>query len=364
MSLTGFKRPSLTELRTQTVTDIETELPGSAPRLRRSILGVLSLVLAGLTHGLYGYLAWIARQAMPYYATGRYLEAWGAVWSVSRKPATKAIGQARMTGIETSFIPTGTKMQTPDGAAIYLTTKPALIENGAALVEIEAKTTGVSGNQQSDVKLSLVNPVSGLDPEATVTELGGGTDIEQDGAPGTMDLATYRGRILFRIQEPPAGGNAADYRRWAFETPSVDVTRVWVAPESPSPGAVTLYVMTDNSSAHGIPSDGDIGAVRDYINASRPTTAEIFVVAPIATPIDIHVRDLMPADPLTRKNVEAELADVFMRRAAPGEDWCVSWIWEAASIAVGESSHRITTPITDAEMSIGQLPVLGTVTYS
>ena len=48
---------------------------------------------------------------------------------------------------------------------------------------------------------------------------------------------------------------------------------------------------------------------------------------------------------------------------APGVTIPVSRIWEAVSIASGESSHDLTAPVANVTHATGEIPVMGTVTY-
>ncbi|SDH88285.1 hypothetical protein, partial [Roseospirillum parvum] len=57
-----FDRPTLPELVTTTEADLTSRLGTTAARLRVGVVDVLARVWAGGVHGLYGYLAWIARQ--------------------------------------------------------------------------------------------------------------------------------------------------------------------------------------------------------------------------------------------------------------------------------------------------------------
>ena len=107
MANTGFTRPTLTELAERTRSDINSGLPGADARLRRSFLGVLARALAGLAHGLYGYLEWIALQSVPDTATGSGLNSWGRVWGVSRKLATKSAGTVTIRFMMDNTYPTG-----------------------------------------------------------------------------------------------------------------------------------------------------------------------------------------------------------------------------------------------------------------
>ena len=71
-----FQRPTLTQLRQQAAADFTSNLAGADGLLRFSNLLVTSTVLAGMANQHFGYLDWIAMQAVPFTSTDEYLLAW------------------------------------------------------------------------------------------------------------------------------------------------------------------------------------------------------------------------------------------------------------------------------------------------
>src|SRR5579883_3034141 len=106
-----FQRPTLTDLRNQAAQDISANLPGADALLRFSNLSVLGKVLAGLAYLHYGYLDWIALEAVPFTATDEFLEGWAGLVGITRKPATAAIGAATFNGTAGTLLPAGTLLQ-------------------------------------------------------------------------------------------------------------------------------------------------------------------------------------------------------------------------------------------------------------
>ena len=95
----SFSRPGLPVLIERAIADIESRLNGADARLRRSVLNVLARVIAGLTHGLYGFIAWIADQILPDTAEAEILERHANIWLKSgRVEASYASGQIVVTG--------------------------------------------------------------------------------------------------------------------------------------------------------------------------------------------------------------------------------------------------------------------------
>ena len=284
MTDTGFSRPTLSELIARVESDFNTRLPGADSRVRRSVLSVLARVIAGLVHGLYGYLDFIARQAIVDTAEVEYLERWGAVWGITRKSATKATGTMNFTGTAGAAINIGTELERGDGVR-FLTTTACTISGGTGTATVEAEDAGEDGNTDDETLFTFVSPISGVDAEATSDELTSGTDTESDD--------DYRERILARIQQPPHGGASFDYVNWALAVSGV--TRAWCYPLENGAGTVVVRFMMDDTYDDGIPEAADVTEVQTYIDERRPVTADVTVAAPTAAELDFTI-ELLDSD--------------------------------------------------------------------
>ena len=211
-----FNRPTLEQLDQRLVEGVESRLPGTDPRLRRSYVGALSRSLAGAHHELYGFLAYIALQAFPDTAESAELERWSEIWGVTRSPAVRATGSITVTGTNGTVIPAATVWRS--GTVDYRSTAEFTIAGGMVTVTIEAVIAGAAGNAADGTKMSLVSPIAGAVSEAAADgALTRGSGDESDEA--------LRSRLLLRIQDPPRGGTSSDYEFWAHST-TADVTRV------------------------------------------------------------------------------------------------------------------------------------------
>ena len=137
-------------------------MPGVDALLRYSNLGVTGDALAALASGLYGYLDWIARQAVPFTAVDEYLEGWAALKGILRKPAIAATGQVVFAGTS-GTIPTGATMTRTDGAA-FTVTAGAAIASGSATVAVVAAIPGAAGDTAIGTTLTLAQSISGITP--------------------------------------------------------------------------------------------------------------------------------------------------------------------------------------------------------
>lgn len=348
----SFARPDLQTLIDRAAGDIETRLPGADARLRRSNLNVLARVHAGGVHGLYGYLDWLARQILVDLAEAEILERHASIWGIARVPAAFAVGQATATGTNGTVVPAGTFFRRADGAE-YATDAEATIVGGSAALALVAVEAGQAGNAAANTTLNIVTPIAGLNAVATVMAGGltSGADIEEDDS--------LRARVLARIQQPPHGGARHDYVAWAKEVPGV--TRAWCYPLELGVGTVTVRFVRDDDASI-IPDPAEVATVQAYIDARRPVTANLTVVAPVAVPIAFQIT-LTPNSAGVQAAVEAELRDLLLREAEPGSTILISHIREAISLAAGETDHVLVAPAADVTHTIGEMATFGSITW-
>lgn len=347
-----FARPTLSDLIARSRGDLQSRLPGADAGLRHSVLDVLARTHAGAAAGLYGYLDWLARQLMPDTAEAEHLARWAAIWGIRRKAAIPAAATVTLTGVNGSVLPAGTELQRIDGAA-YRAIAAATIVDGTASVAIEAVDAGPQGDLLVAAQLTLSTPVAGINATATVAAL------TTAGAAEEGDAALLD-RLLARIRQPPQGGAKHDYIAWALAQPGV--TRAWCWPEWMGPGTVGVsFVMDDREDP--LPLPADIDAVAAALDVLRPVTAELYVFAPVASPVDVVLR-IDPDTPETRAAIEAELEDFFTREGEPGGIIHRSRISEAVSLAQGEFAHTLDLPDRDLQMPPGEIATLGTVSWA
>ncbi|KXV65652.1 baseplate J/gp47 family protein [Gluconobacter oxydans] len=369
----AFSRPTLTDLRQQALQDIQNGgISGVNALLRFSVLYVLAMVLAGLAHLHYGYLDWISKQAVPWTATGTYLEAWGALKGITRKPATAASGQVSFTVSGTETVPAGVSIQITGGLEA-VSTAESVTSNGTTVVPCAVQASGAAGNVAAGSSASLGSPVAGIQTVGTVTlAFTGGADVEAD-----SDL---RPRILNAFEEGGENGSSKDYIKWATEVSGV--TRAWVNPNGFGAGTVVVYFMMDNtrSSEDGFPQGGNGAAAAEtrYAAASgdqlivanalytkQPVTALVIVCAPNPQPVDFTISDL--GDDNTAANqllIKGALQDMFVRLSGPGGTLFQS-DWMEAIGALGLDQFSVSEPASSIVASnVGSMPVLGTISYA
>lgn len=346
-----YSRPTLPEMINRVRADVISRL-AQDDVLRRSDAEVYARVVAAVTHGLYGYIDWISRQLIYDTAEEEILDRWASLWlAVPRKPAAVATGSVTLTGLGGAVVPAGALMQALDGVQ-YATVNEVTFVGTSAVANIAAVLPAAAGNRVAGQTLTFATPVAGVQSGALASELVGGADRESDEA--------LRARLLGRIQTPPHGGSAPDYVSWALEV--AGVTRAWCYPIELGAGTVTVRFMRDNDSGSAIPDAGEVAAVLAYINAVKPVTAQVTVVAPVAVPLNLTI-SVTPNTSAVRQAVQDELVDLIRREAVPGGTLLISRIRAAISAAAGEQNYTMSTPIADVVNTTGNITTLGTITW-
>ena len=377
-----FARPPLSELRAGVAADLTSSIAGGDALLRTSNLRVLGAIMAAAAHGHYGYIDWIAKNAVPFTCTGEYLEAWAALKGVTRKPATAAGGQGTFVAAAGAVLPAGTQVLRGDGVA-YAVAADTPAAGGQVVPSLVAVTPGAAANLASGAALTLGSAIAGVAAAGTASsDFTGGADLEDDDG--------LRSRMLIAFASPPQGGDASDYVDWALAVPGV--TRAWCAPREMGAGTVTVRFMMDTAEAgqggfpqgtdgvaaaetRALPATGDQLAVANAIYVERPVTALVYAVAPQPNTVAFTIAGLATASAATQTAVKAAIAQVFLTQGAPGGVVDVSYI-EAAIAAVAATKGFVITAIAcdhgqvtpgaagNIASNIGKLPVLGVVTWA
>lgn len=377
-----YKHPTLTDLRGQVRSDIQSALPKTGGLLRFSNLKITGDVQAGLSYGHYGYLDWIAQQSTPFTATDEYLEAWAALVTVYRKPATAAKSPtAKATGTG-GTVPAGAIVNRKDGIQYTLDNSLTIGADGTALTSVTAvllsplddpTAGGALGNAPAGTILTLDNSYSGVDSQITLVDPAtGGTNVEKDDP--------LRTRMLLEFQALPQGGSETDYVNWALAVPGV--TRAWCVRRLMGVGTVGIYIMCDgdDQTNHGFPvgtdglsqyedwgyyakATGDQLRVADAIYPKQTITALVYVASPIAKVIDFTITGIIQQDQDLTAAISAAINEVFFTRGDPTGEGIItlSAINGAIAAIPGTDGFLIESPTQNIPLAIGELPQLGTV---
>lgn len=356
-------------------------IPGIDAFLPGNNVNPTAKLFGGLQYELFLRLDDVQKQRFVLWARGEWLDMRGNEFGLPRKAAQPASGYALVTAADAIVIPAGTPFARSDGAQFASSTAQSLSAAGTLSVAIVATTAGADSNTAAAAPLTIGAGPTGAGAStatAVVDDAGitAGTDLEEDGQPGVSEK--YRGRILFRMRNPPHGGNAADYVLWASQVPGV--TRVYVERRWRGPGTVRVFPVFDDLFEGGVADAAHVAAVIAAVAPEQPAVALVTLVAPEPYPIDVTISGLSPSTNVTQEAVETELKDAIRRlgRVSGDDDgvglgldylatphtFSLAWIWRAVTDALGVDHDGILAPTEDQVIPAGSIPVLGTVTFT
>ncbi len=166
-------------------------------------------------------------------------------------------------------------------------------------------------------------------------------------------------RLLSRMQQAPAGGNAADYVTWAKAVTGVASAKCISCPQGA--GTVDIVILADETSTGSeTPTTELIAAVYEYIDSVRPVTAGTFRVLAaqiIEQDITMSVSGTVTASAVT------EDIEVLMTGLKIGETLYLAKLVNLAIID-GSADAVISAPASNVVPTDYQVVRPGTVTVS
>lgn len=363
--------PTVGTLVGRAIASIDAALGAEQALIEGSDEYVLAAMSGGLAHGCYGSLRSVAKNIVPSAENDETALAEHARFWLGDEDGRRDAAPATLplvddgSSVADTEIPAGTRWRASDGALyesivdfIYGTDD---IEVQSISVEDEVGY-GAEGNRIPGATLTLVDEVVGLASEWTVDgdpgdgAIGGGSDQET--------LAELAERVEFSAQNPPSGGTAPDYVRWARSVSGVG--KAWAVARLRGPGTVTVW-FTRSDTSSPIPDAPLVANVQERLDESTPLQVGLaYAGTLVAYEVDITIA-IKPNTAATRAAVTSALEDAIIARAEPGNGvdyFDRSWLTEAASQAAGETGHDMTIPAADFVVPLGNYPILGTITFS
>jgi uncharacterized phage protein gp47/JayE len=296
--------PTITEIKEQILSDIETATGKTAPLLPISVWSVISTALSGALYLIYKYIDYTKRQIFVSTADYEGLILKGQEYGLFPNVSQEWRGTATITGTNGTNIPIG-KIYTRGNFA-YQVTELATISSGSATLILEALTSGSESNLIATDILTESNPTVGLISTITIAS------ITQSGR-DEESIENFRNRISVRQKLPPQGGSVNDYILWTLEVPGISEA----FPFLDSPGIIFVYPLleTDDPTAR-IPDNSKLQEVEDYLLAYplRPLNSNINVATFTEITINVAVSNLQVDTPALRQTIQDEISDYFYQR--------------------------------------------------
>jgi len=317
--------PSIVELQQKITEDFKSKLNLSDDDLKRT-LNAFSLVLSGQMKILYLFLADIQNNIFPDTADsvdqGGTLERIGQIY-LNRPPFPDAIGvfNISVNGIIGSVLRESLTFKSNEDALnpgqLFVLDSEHIMVSTTDVIEVRSLGAGTDFNLSVNDKLTITEPVIGVDKTVTVTAV-----TTQPTAGETLE--NYRDSILRAIQLEPQGGSKSDYRQWASDAEGVRLVYPYV--RDTDAGIVDVYVeatLPDSTDGKGTPTTTILNKVLAVIEQDpdlskpinergrRPIQANVITSAISLIPVDVNIAGLNDSSQAVKDVIESALKDML-----------------------------------------------------
>lgn len=319
-----------------------------------SMLKVIAEVEAGIYHQLLGDIEFLSKQIFPDTAEGVYLR---SHWADRVPPlyAECASGYITLTGIAGVKVPAGCVFSSAAGNKYYTRDSVKINESGNVEVFVEANEGGLSSNlaKGSVLKLSS-NLIAGMDTEAKVIEIGGGTDGESDEA--------YLMRVLNYSRVSNRYGRVGDFAAWAIDASS-EVTKAFEFKNFDVFGSLLITVVGGNAES-GFVKVFNTDTVKKYLENFAPPV--LFTVR------SADIIEIVPTVTLSKKEntvgnrniIRDALKQYFDTLASPNMTIAESVLQKLINDGVNITNATLTLEKPNIVLSVLEYPVLGEVIWA
>lgn len=290
----------------------------------------------------------IAVQNLVSFATGSMLDNLGELVGVRRlapSPATTVLKFDIVNGHGGVIIPSGTRVSTVDGLAVFTTDVQVAVPSDVFSVTVDATATveGVFANgYQPGQIIELLDPKPYVTAVTNLTTSSRGSAIEQDEA--------LRERIKIAPETFSTAGSRGAYE---FHAKSASALIVDVAVVSPIPGTVEIYPLILGNEPTPIEILNEVSEVCNGEKV-RPLTDTVLVKSPtiFEYSIEVELELLQSADAAatleaSRKSIESLAVE---KASKLGRDVVVTQIIAAASVP-GVYKVSVNFPAADMVVS-------------
>jgi len=303
------------------------------PRQRPHIYTVCKVfgsILAGVVYLLYRFLERMAKNFFPTTADEEYLNIWGEIFRIQRKPATHAAVEVVLQwepNVYRSGHPSDIKIKSQNGNEYiydyyvseygeeyqeYCYTSDS--ESNCSKYIFKAREDGDIESLKVGDTMFLTETRRDIKTECKVAQFFNGVDIEP--------LEEYRARITKRFTTPLRGGTDEDYRFWLSQVEGC--TDPYVFPcqvlenhvFKDRAGCVSLaYLCKRNKNI--FPSKNELQEAMNKLGNKRPLTAKIIMVelVPARKAIVIATKEIINQLPLA--TINEKFKAFLIERARP-----------------------------------------------
>lgn len=387
-------QPTLSELYTGILSNLEAEFGVNISSFGKVFLRVWAAVQAGLLKMLYLAMGKVQKNIFADSADpesmGGTLERFGRV-KLNRDPFPATAGQyvVEITGEVGATVPALTTFKSNDSA--FSPGKLFILDLAYTLVSSPDTITLRALEAGNDSALVIGDSLTATAPLLDVNQ-GAVVSSEAVEPLAAETIEEYRTKVVNAYRTETQGGSGGDYREWSADAQGVQ--QVYPYAESGEPFGINLYVeatIADSTDGKGTPSAGLLADVEDVVNFDPDTTKPInkrsrrpiqaiVDYLPI-TPLDVDINiagsvGLTPAkeatllEAITDKLAEirpfVSAADVLAdKNSIVSINNIIGWILEALP---GSIFGAVTLTVdgvdyTSYEFEAGNIPYLNSLTF-
>lgn len=234
----------------------------------------------------------ISDKNMPDVAVETDLDRQLAIYGLSRRPASNAIGSVIASATSSSLVVTGTQLVNANGAK-YQVNVGGIYGNGSSIPVISIDTGDIVNVAAGETLTWVSTPVF-FSPTVTVSSINpisGGQDAEDD--------ATARARLLAYFQNPPGAGNPAQLTAYA-QAANAAVQTAFVYCAARGPGTLDMSVIGYQDTNNGnrqLDNTLLLNVIAPYVQGQLPQFCDGYITNVVNYPMDLSIALSLPASP-------------------------------------------------------------------
>ena len=284
-----------------------------------------------------------------------YLDVKCEEYGIYRKQGVKATGEVIFTGENGTLISNGTVLFIDDLYFVVLN-DATIVENQAELV-VEAFEVGKQYNLSANTRLTVTEPINGINDIYVKSNFENGTDVESD-----EDL---RDRFFTTVKKSYTSGNASHYEMWTLEVDGVGDCNVYPLKN----GNGTVEIVITNADMLGASSEL-IEKVKANIEKKRPIGANVTVVSATEKAINVSATvrlsrgysqsevETLFKDKLTQYLKEIAFKDTYVSTARLG-----NLLLDTTGV-FDYSDFKVNGAINNVNLLDTDVPKVGTISFS
>lgn len=233
-----------------------------------------------------------------------------------------------------------------------------------AVLNLRSQTYGADTILNNGDSLAIETQIAGVSSNAYTMYSGisGGADDEA--------FDEWKERVIYRYQHPITYFNVANIKTAVLSISGN--TRCWVKECTPAVGQVTIYFVRDNEE-NILPDSNEIAEAKQAVSALKTvkdSDSDIFVYAPTAKVVNFNISDVAPNTATMKTAISNTIKQFFDDNIDLGItldlDKIKSAIQASFDLETGKQldSYKLNMPNEDIVCGEGELPILGSITYS